>query len=323
MTLAVDSTTIDYDHPTATVSGTVTIDYPGGTTAPYHGPVSLDEEWGQGSSPTLTTTTAGVFSIKVTPPYDPGAGLPDYLSAQVAGSSTARGGSSTVVFNVTPNPTKLTVKLSPKNSVTYGTAVKATGSLTYQRNDAGSYVPFATPMQVAVYAQGKTTPTATAKTASNGSFSIALPKATGETWHVQFSPASSLLEGQDFYLPLYVTIPTVYTGFKGTVNKNGGVVLSACLGFTTSVPGTVMGGQVVNTDFQWAASKNGPWNDYPQYNGTKGSCGHGGTVVYTNTTAERNAAYYRAYYLGASPIQSWDQTGYGKATSGVIYLKVP
>ena len=44
-TVSADSTAIDYDHPTATVTGTVTLDNPDGTTTPYQGPLYLVESW--------------------------------------------------------------------------------------------------------------------------------------------------------------------------------------------------------------------------------------------------------------------------------------
>ena len=118
---------------------------------------------------------------------------------QLLDSSTYRGGESAGInFNVAPNPVRLTAKLS-SGSVTYGAKVTLSGTLTYQRNDTGSYVPFASPMKVSVYNAGSSKPNtavATVQTAANGSYSVTLPKTTGTVWRVQFSPASALLQGR-------------------------------------------------------------------------------------------------------------------------------
>ena len=319
VTLTADSTTIDYDHPTATITGTVRLLYPGGTTAPYQGPVQLYDDWG--SSPTLETSSTGAFSTKVTPADISGTGLSDYAYAQVADSATGRGGDSTTLgFSITPNPTRLTATLAPRNSITYGTNVTLSGSLTYQRNDAGSLVPFATSMPVTIDNNGK--PTRTVKTNSKGGYSVTLPRTAGTIWSANFVPPSDLLTPQQDSLPLTVTIPTAFTGFKGSVNSHGSLKLSTCLGFTTTVPGLSLSPYYFQQggSFQYSTHKGGPWNNFA-YASSGSTCGHGGLVYTLTGSAPYRGAYYRVTFATQRDANQY-YTIYHSATSGEIYLKV-
>jgi hypothetical protein len=325
MTLTANSTTINYDHPTATLTGTVTLDNPDGTTTPYQGLVSLNEDWAIGNPVTVTTNQNGDFNATVAPTstdYESTAGV--YASIY-ANPANRYGNSPQVSFNLKPNPVKLTAKLSSR-SVTYGAKVTLSGSLTYQKNDTGSFVPFATPMKVSVYNAYSSKATATVQAAANGSYSVTLPKTIGTLWRVQFNPPSTWLQSPSVSAPLKVTIPTVYTGFTGSVTRSRGLKLSACLGLTSSIPGLGLDGFVLYTTFQYSAHKTGPWQNYPQYEAIGGACGHEGHIVYTTTTAASGSgAYYRAILptFEDTAVNAGQYTYYHSATSNVIYLKVP
>jgi hypothetical protein len=324
MTLAADSTTLDYDHRTATLTGTVTQHNPDGTTSLYEGPVTFTEEWALSTPVTVTTNVNGVFTVTVAPSATEYDSSP-FVYAAVAATAAHRSASSqTLTLAIRPNPVRLTDKLS-SGSVTYGTKVTLGGSLTYQRNDTGSYVPFASPMKVAVYNNSSSRPNAvvvTAQTATNGSYRVTLPKTIGADWRVKFSPTTTWLQGVSLYTALKVTVPAVYTEFTGTVNRSGGLKLSACLGFTSSIPGLGLDGFVLYTTFQYSTHKTGPWQNYPQYEAIGAACGHGGHIVYTTTTAIDNAAYYRAT-LPTFEDGAVTDTYIHSTTSNVIFLKVP
>ncbi|MFD0857035.1 hypothetical protein ACFQ07_32715, partial [Actinomadura adrarensis] len=68
ITLTADRNPLDVDHPTATVTGTVTATMPDGSTGPLRNqPVEVNPDVGAGEPRTLTTDDGGNFSLAITP----------------------------------------------------------------------------------------------------------------------------------------------------------------------------------------------------------------------------------------------------------------
>jgi hypothetical protein len=302
VTINVDHTDISFDHPTATVSGQVTLVAPDGTVTPYQGPITLNEGWGTFSAGAETDAN-GDYSVTVAP-----TGTSPQLSVQVDGPTTRMsGGSSTITFTVTTDPAHVTAKLSP-STATYGSKITLSGTVTYKPAGSTSFVPVTRPVEVYASDSPYGSPYAVA-TGANGGFSITVA-ATAATWSVNVQNA--LLGGASATAPLTLVYKTGITGFKTSLNQYWGLSYSGCLGLPardSAIYGSI-GVNIRAVKLQWAPSPNGPWHTLAtktsQYTN---DCGNNGLVFSGTGTAPVNYAYYRAYYPGAAP------TG-GTATSG-------
>ena len=67
ITFTADHTDISLSNPTATLSGNVTLVAPDGTSTYYQGPVSIDLDWDNFTSPVVQTDANGDFKLTVSP----------------------------------------------------------------------------------------------------------------------------------------------------------------------------------------------------------------------------------------------------------------
>jgi hypothetical protein len=320
ITFTADHTDISLANPTATLSGNVSLVAPDGTSTPYQGPVAIDLDWGN-SGPVVQTDANGDFSLTVSPNASDFA--PGVTSASPAVYAVVTGDgyyvtSSPVTFNVTIDPTRLAAGLS-SSTVTYGTAVTLSGSLSYQPGATGAFVPETTPTKVVVDNEYGTQ-VVTGTTNVNGNFSIVLPRSLGNYWTVLAgtdADGTSLLGGSSVSKRMNVTIPTS-TSLKVSLNQYWTLAWSGCVNPATNISGISISWPAAVT-IQWAGSPSGPWHNLAKTT-VSGTCGHGGAAFSAKGTAPQNYAYYRAEFTGqgvslAGPGTA-GSTAYKSSTSG-------
>lgn len=295
LTLATTNTTdIDYDNPTATVTGTVGLLEPSGTVAPYEGTVALIPSWG--GSFTVSSDAAGDFSATVSPR---GTGAYIYATGPIAGNT---GMSNQVSFNVVVDPVAITATLSAP-TVTYGAKETVSGVATYQPSSGAAYEPLAgQTVSVSGSDPDGNTPVITGVTNASGDYSISLPADINTTWSVQAgsNSYSSLLDLASAGASMDVNLPTVLTGVQVSMNQYWDLSFSGCLSLEENVSDASLY-SASRIELQYADSKTGPWHTLTRVSVTGNACGHDGSTFRGTATAAENYAYYRVVYGGAAP----------------------
>ncbi len=304
---------ISYDNATPTISGTVTVVSPDGTTAqPYGGPVILADsvlgpvplqltpngDGGYSYSYSFAHPEPGeIFSIEVPP-------TPSVAAASTAGAE----------FSAQTDPVAISASLST-STVSYGHQVTASGTVSYEPDS--SYVPLAG-QAVRIYdSPSAPNPVATAVTAANGHFTATLPKeAASVHWVVQAGgPAvSPYLGAASVTLPMTVNLPTAVSGFGVALSVFGQLSFRGCLAMAAGVPGNVPAARS-SVAIQYAVGPNGPWRTLGTAATSHDSAQCGSGRAFSGTlNAKANYAYYRASYAGTSVAG----TGYLPAASGRV-----
>ena len=300
ITATASNSAINFDNPTATVTGSVVLVDPDGTQTPYEGTVSYSQSWDYRSG-TVQTDAGGNFTLTVSPNLWSGANPALQLSADPSGVNAGTG---SVPFSVTLDPAKLTAHLS-SSAVTRGGTDTLSGSVEYQPGGTGSFLPLKAPTSLSISEPYPSQASFTAQTGANGDFSITLPatiSATGLSVSVGGTAGSStsLLGYSDVQLPLSVIYPTTIASFKVSLNPDWELTYSGCFEYNSVLPNGESFSTPVKIAIQWAESPTGPWHTLTS-NAPQGyGCGSypqdvsfGATV-----TAPVNYAYYRAVYAG-------------------------
>jgi hypothetical protein len=318
ITVSSDRLSIDYDQPTANVTGTASLRNPDGTTTPYQGQVQVFESWA-GYVP-VQSDASGNFSLTMSPQY-PGGGSTTVIGEVWQSSGTRVGYSNAVNLAVTQDPAKITATVTP-SLVQYGSQASITGVVTYQPAGQTGYVPVTrTPVNLSAFRSDNFTnvPDATGGTDATGHFSIPLPQNVGTGWTLEakLGSGNSLLSFPQVSLSENVIFTTAVTGFTTSINQHWGLSFSGCLAITTTTPGATVLPPVSNLRLQWAAGRNGPWHTISSSIRATGSlCSHGQRFTGT-ASAPYNYAYYRATFL-AAPIPATYHLGFHAANSNVV-----
>jgi hypothetical protein len=199
-------------------------------------------------------------------------------------------------------------------SVTYGTPVTLSGTLFDQPVAGGDYMPF--PGQaVAVYSSlAPARPVATLTTGRGGSFRLSLPdEGATTTWTLVAGAAlGTPHEGTaTAELTEAVRVPTTFPRFSVTLDQDGRLDYSGCLGLSAGVP-AVAPVQLTRPALQYAARPKGPWRTLAGVALSRTPCGNGGEEFYGRAASRLNLAYYRAYFPGCTGTLG---TGYLRSAS--------
>lgn len=286
ITVAADPTAVSYDNKTATISGQVTILAPDGTTTPdANSTVSLTSS--MGPPVPLTTDANGDYSTTVTP-FDG-----DWVVVKVDATSTlALTESREITFTLRPDPVNLTARLSAK-TVTYGSKVTVSGTVTYRPGDAGSsYVPLTGAPVVVFSAQHSSAPAAKGTTDGAGKFTITLPKAADSTWLVE-AGGNPYLVPVTVQLPMSVNLPTIITGFHAKLNQFGQLSFNGCLSMKEAIAGARAFPSGMTIQYS-IGRPTGPWRTLTRSIQSGSGCGTHGTSFHGTAAARVNYAYYRA-----------------------------
>jgi hypothetical protein len=312
-TIGADHTALDFGQQTATVTGTVTSLSPDGTSAPYANGTIKFEGPALGASTTLSTDGTGGYTKTITPA--------DGDSVQVAASAANTTGQSTAVnFTVNKDPEKISASISPKGTVTYGTSVTASGSVTYLPAGSSTYASVGAGRRVSIYdTQSPSTPLTSLFTDANGNFKVVLPFVNGNTT-LTFKVGATT----DAYLTpatttvgMAVNLPVAVTNWKISLNQFWQLTYSGCVTLTRSVPGN-WGVRLGQLQIQRATSPNGPWTKMNVGFQRGGACGiQGWSFHASKVVTQYNAAYYRAYFTGAKSDGGVDP-GYNAAGSKAV-----
>ncbi len=302
---------ISYTNQAPVISGRITTRAPGGTTPrPYHGQVVLSDSV-RGNVPLTTNARTGGYSYTFRRP-EPG----ETFRVVVPASSTLGGAATaTARFGGRTDPVALSASLSA-SAVTYGGAVTAEGTVSYQPG-GGAYVPLSR-QTVRVYDQpGAAKPVVTAVTDARGHFTARLPgEAASVRWVVRAGgpAASPYLDAASVTLPMTVNLPATVSGFEVALSQLWRLSFRGCLTLPSGVPGSVPA--LSGLTIQYASAPDGPWRTLgavPQRNSTPCAGGHG--LAFAGTLGARlNYAYYRAWYPGATVAG----TGYLPSVSGAV-----
>jgi hypothetical protein len=322
LTLSASRTSIDFGHPTATVTGTVMLRAPDGTVTPFqNGTVEFGNGWGGGAQ-SASTNASGAFSATVAPSNT--FGSPVSFWAALPDATSHRGGvSPAVIFTITVDPTAITATQTPK-PVKYGIAPRLVGKITYQPGGKGAYHTLTTPVPIKVYLWSAGRYIATGLSSTNGTYSIKVPATIGgQEWQVDAVPSTFLLNNAAANVVSNVMYETAFTGFRASVNRSRKVSFGACLGLTSAIPGGVTVYYENSTRVQYSTSKTGPWHSLNTSDTEVALCGHGGWRIAGSAVTTLTHAYYRVYFPGHAPTPLAGFGGYYSSASTPVYLKVP
>jgi hypothetical protein len=303
ITAAADHTQVSYDDQVVHVTGSVTSLAPGATTPVAFADSSITMASSIEPDVTVPTDANGDFSVTLTPHNQ------DWVMFEGDINSGANGQSDTITFTGQPDPVNVTVSLSAK-TVTYGSKVTATGTVSYEPGT--SFVPFPNHTVEIYETQDPYAPVASATTNSSGYFSVVLPAVNGDTTWTFESPGDAYLAPASVTAAMAVNLPVGVT-FHATLNQYWQLSFGGCVDLTTNVPGD-WGVRLGSLVIQYAAAKNGPWHTLKTGSSRSGSCGTQGWSFKGTTTAPQNYAYYRAYFTGAKSDGGVDP-GYTAAAS--------
>jgi hypothetical protein len=169
-----------------------------------------------------TTTSAGVASCTVTPPFPPGS-YP--LSAAFAGDSGYKASSATATFVITKAPTTTTVTAAPASPSTFGQSVKFTAAVTPQAPATG------TPTGSVAFAIDGTAVGTVALTSGSASISTASLSAGSHTIGATYGGDVDFL-GSSGSLPYTVTCAVTITGSHpaAVIIKTNACIVNAKVG---------------------------------------------------------------------------------------------
>lgn len=322
LTLKASRTGIDFNHPTATVTGTVMLRAPDGTETPFqNGTVEFGNGWAGGTQ-SAPTNASGAFSATVAPSN--AFGSPVGFWAALPDATSHRGGvSPTVIFTIAVDPTAITATQAPK-PVKYGVTPRLVGKVTYQPGGKGAYQALTAPVPIKVYLWSTGRVIATGLSGTNGTYSIKVPSTIGgQLWQVDAFPSTFLLNIAEANVVSSVMYETAFTGFRASVSRSRKVSFGACLGLTSAIPGGVTIFYENSTRVQYATSKTGPWHSLNTSDTDIALCGHGGWRVDGTAVTTLTHAYYRVFFPGHAPSQLANSGGYYASASTPVYLKVP
>jgi hypothetical protein len=242
-----------------------------------------------GAAAGQSTWTSGIITTSALPlgTYDVTVDAADQGGTSVTGVPAG-----SFIF---PDGVSMSACLSEK-TVTYGSKVTVSGTVTYEPGGAFVALPGQT---VRIFAHpGAASPVEKVVTGANGRFTAVLPKeAASMDWVVQ--AGGPYLNTATVTLPMKVDLPTVLSGFHATLNQFWQVSFRACLALPGGVPGRISA--LSGLTIQYATAPGGPWRTLgtvPRQAGT--ACGNGGRAFSGKLSAQRNYAYYRARYAGGA-----------------------
>ena len=281
------TTVVSYDKQVVTVTGSVTALAPDGTSGPFANQ-SITMASSIESDTTVPTDADGDFSVKLSPH---GAG---WLEFEADVNSGSEGMSNPVDFTAQLDPVKMSVSLSA-GTITYGSKVTATGTVTYQPTPGGGYAPLPGNTVKIYKTQNPYTPAVSVTTNASGHFSLALPAVAGDTtWTFDGGGVAGdpYLSQASVKAAMKVNLPTAITGFHASLNRDWQLSYSGCVELARSMPGSYLKPSLV---IQYAASPKGPWRTLSVGAKLGGACGNQGKRFTGSATTPASYAYYRAY----------------------------
>ncbi len=303
--LTVSPGTASYGQ-TVTFSGTDIGRYPDGTSKPVAGQ-QLDS-LGQ-----MTTTTAsGTFNVTVQAGIGAGNLIYDtnYVQA-VADGTTAAAISNGVTVNVITDPVRFTGVSHSPGTVTYPASFTVTGSVSYQ--SGGTWLPVSdngisatggywadTPCPYGDAGCGY--PTVTGQTASDGSFTLAMPgKAGPDSYSIR--PTGNAFADYEPWFSINLAIfnvPVIHVALIPEAYafhvSNHRVTIKGCVTPDTNFVDPKLLAQYPRARFQYAHRTGGPWRTLSGGGAVRTHFGppkHAGGCYQFTVKPPRSAVYYR------------------------------
>ncbi len=299
VTLSANPTAISNAQPTATLSGTVTGRWPDGST----GPIADLPVYSTGPSPNAPTDASGDFSFTV--------GIGGTFSVYVQGGQVAYATSPPVTITANSTPTAVTATLST-STTSYGKTVTVSGTLT---DKPGSVWQPLRGVQVVVSVPGY--PQSAPVTDSAGHYSATFTALYGGSVPVDFNAVATgdfatypwLNPAQVTTRNLTTILPTSITQFSASVDPQGFVSVSGCVGIESLPYNTAFYGRNP-VAIQYSTRPSGPWKllgKISQLGTNDTNCGIAELEAsFAGSFPARLArAYYRAYFPGDS-VQLWE-----------------
>jgi hypothetical protein len=317
MTLTASRTEIDYNHQSATVTGTVKLEQPDGTLTSYTGPITLDQLW-QSTPASTVQATNGSFSATVSPTAEFGSS--PSLYAWLPDSGANRVGQAVASFTVNVDPLTVQATQSPQYAL-YGSKAALAGSVKYTPFGSSTPEPVTTPVKVELEqwnSDGYPTVAGTVTTNSSGNFSFPVAPNPETYWQLFATPATDLIGTQNVTIYPTASFSTVITVAKDAVNSHKKASFAACFGLASAGPVGIGGSSSLR--IQYATHKTGPWSNLTTTLSYGVSCGHDGQHMDGFATVKKGAAYYRVYFPGTPRTGSYS---FDSSASSVFYLRVP
>ena len=119
--------------------------------------------------------------------------------------------------------------------------------------------------------------------------------------------------------PTTASLATAFSRFSVSLNQNGQLGYSGCLGLPAGEPDGAAGQLFgFRPAIQYAARPTGPWRTLASATLTRAPCGNGGALFSGQATARLNLAYYRAYFPGFPGRAASSGAGYLASVSPAV-----